>query len=245
MSAWVDGTKVTFDLTGQLNNRGEITVGCQVFTVPEVVKAGGKLKIEDKRVEITGLVGTLNGSLRVAFEGTDRVFDRHQVVGYGRNLKVEEPARPKLQPEDLVPGMVLTDQHAHYWVVLGSRRQEKTGARRGWPVARLDDASTHVTWDYLSYWQEEGYELRVSESFPLDPSLKPAPPDPATLSWQEGDRIRWNDGGGVRTRRADGRWNDGAGSPVVGWTDGLYEEDIARGHITVLRKGGVDLPTAA
>jgi hypothetical protein len=114
----------------------------------------------------------------------------------------------------------------------GRLRVEFAGVERRFLTTHVEDKAT-------SRIKVRGADL---------PAVAGAPqrqPDVAPLRWQDGDRIVWNErtNSGPRVRR-NGRWVRENGDRVGrrrDWGDADYDRMAARGKVTILRKGGVDI----
>lgn len=214
------GTKVSFDVTGRTEGVGDdIHVGCQTFSAGEFLD---ELRRNGREARISGRVtGEADGDGRVTIGG--RSFTESQIRDVARNLETEEPPKPRVVWQDgdslLYEGQ---PRHRHNGRWYNSDDGFEQMTEDDWYAAHIGDGVVPLVMGG-KVWQ-------------------PAPPDPATLSWQDGDRVESLESHTTRTRR-NGEWVYDHNGRHTGSFDDDYDRWIAAGEFRVLRKGGVDINT--
>ncbi len=216
------GTKVSFDVAGVSDGPAgdSVRVGCQTFRTDEFL---AELRRNGREARISGRVtGEADGHGRVTIGG--RTFTESQILDVARNLETEE-TKPEVVWQDgdsLLYEGEFRYRHGGAWL-------DHQG------VERLSAGQQDQFYTDLIGKGRYGVVPLVMGGKPWQPAT-----DPATLSWQDGDRLR-SPSGGARTRR-NGVWvyDDGT---ETGSFDQDYDRWVATGEFTVLRKGGVDFTT--
>jgi hypothetical protein len=219
-------TKLTFDVSGNLASDGQVAVGCQMVPLTDLAGVAASLSVIHGAVRATGIVGTADGERNVSFEGSTRTFSESQIHDVARNLQAEEP-------EPVVPPSEWQDGDAVFIEDYGTIVRNEAGQ---W--LRSSGSQWHDGDDWFDWWNA----ARVTVLVKGGKLHTETAPDPSTLSWQDGDKIRLERTGDVR-ERVNGRWRNNATRAFTDWHDREYDEALARGgeRWTVLRKGGVDL----
>lgn len=217
------GTKVSFDVEAMSTplSGNESSIGCQTFRTAELLDV---LRENGGTARISGRVtGEADGDGSVTIGG--RLFRESQIRDVARNLTTEAPAKPEPTWQD--GDSVLYE---------GEFRYRHGGA---W----LDDQGVerlHVGQDKF-YTDLIGKGPYGVEPLVMGGKVWQATNDPATLSWQAGDQVKY--GSGTRTRVTNGRWVIDSHGGDSTYDDERWDREIANGHATVLRKGGVDFTT--